>query len=168
MRVRQDELPPAVPHEDAGSHDAAAAEVQTNLAQVIRHARLPRVHRRVMSDSKVFIDRSAYGTLFNVDILGRPSLSELAAEMLLDISTVSRQVRRLVDLGLLERHQDPGDRRVTIINTTPEGHDIAARLTLAWQLAFADALDTWDDEELDLLAERLGRLAASLRTFTEG
>jgi DNA-binding MarR family transcriptional regulator len=167
MRVRQDELPPAVPHENADPHVNAAAAVQTNLAQVIRHARLPRVHRRVMSNSRVFIERGAYGTLFNVDILGSPSLSELAAEMMLDISTVSRQVRRLVEVGLVERHSHSEDRRVTIVNTTPEGHDIANRITLAWQLAFADSLQHWDDAELELLASRLERLAGSLRAFTE-
>ena len=168
MRERQDELPPAVPHDGASSHVTAAADLQTNLAQVIRHARLPQVHRRVMSDSRVFIDRSIYATLFNVDVLGHPSLSELAAEMLLDISTVSRHVRRLVETGLAERAPHPDDRRVTMVSTTPEGHEVAARITRAWQAAFDQSLADWSAEELERVAAQLLRLAASLRTFTEG
>jgi DNA-binding MarR family transcriptional regulator len=164
---RQDELPAAIPPVTGGSHERAAAAVQTHLAQVIRHARLPRVHRRVMSDSRVFIDRGGYATLFNVDVLGRGSMSDLAAEMLLDLSTVSRQVRRLVDAGLVERERDPDDRRVTLLRTTPEGHDIAQRITLAWQTAFDESLAEWDARDVERLADSLGRLSSSLRAYTE-
>ncbi len=167
MRERQDEPPAAAPPPTGDSHLLAAAAVQTYLAQVIRHARLPRVHRRVMSDSRVFIDRGSYATLFNIDVLEHGSMSDLAAEMLLDLSTVSRQVRRLVETGLVEREPDPEDRRVTLLRTTPEGHDIARRITLAWQTAFDESLADWDAAAVEDLAEQLDRLAVSLRSFTE-
>ena len=168
MRHRQDELPAAAAPPSGAPHELAAADVQTFLAQVIRHARLPRVHRRIMSDSRVFIDRGSYATLFNIDVLGHGSMSDLAAEMLLDLSTVSRQVRRLVEAGLVERDPDPDDRRVTLLRTTPEGHDIAQRITVAWQTAFDESLAGWTPEDVERLADQLERLASSLRAYTEG
>jgi len=154
-------------HARADRHFAAAAAVQTNLAHVIRHARLPKVQRRVMAESGAYLDRSAYATLFSVDVLGGASLSDLASEMLLDISTVSRQVRRLEDAGLLERETHAEDRRVSVVRNTPEGHDVARRIGRAWQSAFADALSEWNDAELEELADMLDRLAHSLRSFAE-
>lgn len=148
-------------------HFEAAAAVQSALAQVIRHARMPKVQRRVMAESGAYLDRSAYAALFAVDALGGASLSDLAAEMLLDISTVSRQVRRLEDAGLLERETHPDDRRVSVVRNTPEGQDVAMRIGRAWQGAFSDALYDWSDEELEQLSATLERLAHSLRTFAD-
>jgi DNA-binding MarR family transcriptional regulator len=145
----------------------AAAEVQVTLASVIRHARLPRMHRKVMTDAGVFIDRSSYTALAHVDILGEVSLSDLAADMLLDISTVSRQVRRLEDAGLVERHPHPDDKRVSMVGPTEAGRRVANRLNHAWQSAFAEALTDWSAEDLALLAGWLLRFDDSLRRVAE-
>lgn len=152
---------------DDATHFGASAAVQTNLAQVIRQARLPRLHRRVMIDSGVFLDRSVYAVLATVDGLGEVSLSDLANDMLLDISTVSRQVRRLEDEGLLERTRHPADRRISVVRTTEAGGQVAQRLSHAWQSAFADALASWSETDLEGLAESLGRLATSLRHIAD-
>lgn len=151
--------------DDAERHFRAAAAVQANLAQVIRHARMPDIQRRVMAESGAYMDRSSYAALFSVDVLGEASLSDLAAEMQLDISTVSRQVRRLEDAGLLERTTHPQDRRVSIVRNTPEGGDVARRIGRAWQRAFSEALDDWSDDELVELSGDLDRFAQALREF---
>jgi DNA-binding MarR family transcriptional regulator len=157
----------SAPSGPGSDHFDAAASVQLSLAQVIRHARLPRLHRRVMIDAGVFVDRSVYAVLASVDGRGEVSLSDLANDMLLDISTVSRQVRRLEDEGLLERAQQPADRRISMVRTTEAGSKVAKRLSHAWQSAFADALTDWTDEELRALACSLGRLSESLRHIAD-
>ncbi len=146
-------------------HFQAAAAVQANLAQVIRHARMPNIQRRVMAESGAYLDRSSYAALFSADVLGEASLSELAAEMQLDISTVSRQVRSLEQAGLIERRTDPEDRRVSMVKNTEEGQDVARRIGLAWQRAFSEALHDWSDQELEVLSATLDRFAQSLREF---
>lgn len=120
-----------------------------------------------MIDSGVFLDRSVYAVLATVDGLGEVSLSDLANDMLLDISTVSRQVRRLEDEGLLERTRRPADRRISVVRTTEAGRQVAQRLSHAWQSAFADALASWSETDLEGLAESLGRLATSLRHIAD-
>jgi DNA-binding MarR family transcriptional regulator len=146
-------------------HADAAAAVQDHLQRVIRHARLPAVHRRVMLDSGVYLDRGAYATLFSIDTLGTASLSELANEMLLDISTVSRQIRRLEDLGIVERSVHPDDRRVSVVTATAAGKAVASKIGAAWQRAFSEALVDWSNVELQSLATNLDGLADALRNF---
>jgi DNA-binding MarR family transcriptional regulator len=151
--------------EERDRHMRASAAVQANLAQVIRHARMPNIQRRVMAESGAYLDRGAYAALFSVDVLTEPSLSDLAAEMQLDISTVSRQVRNLERAGLLEREAHPEDGRVWIVRNTEEGRNLALRISQSWQRAFSEALHTWSDTELEELSADLARFARSLREF---
>lgn len=52
---------------------------------------------------------------------GPKRATDLAAETYLDLSTVSRQIRSLVDRGLVERTPDPEDRRGVVLSVSPEG-----------------------------------------------
>jgi DNA-binding MarR family transcriptional regulator len=47
--------------------------------------------------------------------------TDLAADTLLDLSTVSRQIRSLVERGLVERRPDPDDRRGALLSPTATG-----------------------------------------------
>lgn len=53
--------------------------------------------------------------------LAELSLSQLAAELDLDASTMSRTVESLVQAGLVERKTDPADRRIARLTLTPAG-----------------------------------------------
>src|SRR2546423_450837 len=54
---------------------------------------------------------------------GARRATDLAAEAFLDLSTVSRQVRSLVERGLVERRPDPEDRRGYLLTATDAGHE---------------------------------------------
>ena len=58
-------------------------------------------------------------TLYVVLAAGQLRMSELAAAMHVTSSTATGQADRLVELGLLERLTDPGDRRQVVVQTTP-------------------------------------------------
>ena len=47
-------------------------------------------------------------------------MSELAARLGVTSSTATGLVDRLVELGLLARHDDPADRRQVVVSATPE------------------------------------------------
>ncbi len=57
--------------------------------------------------------------LYVVLAAGQLRMSELAAAMHVTSSTATGQADRLVELGLLERLTDPGDRRQVVVQTTP-------------------------------------------------
>jgi DNA-binding MarR family transcriptional regulator len=48
-------------------------------------------------------------------------MSELAHRLGVTNSTATGQVDRLVELGLLERHEDPADRRQVVVHATEHG-----------------------------------------------
>jgi DNA-binding MarR family transcriptional regulator len=56
--------------------------------------------------------------LYIVLAAGRLRMSELAARLGVTSSTATGQVDRLVELGLLERREDPGDRRQVVVTGT--------------------------------------------------
>ena len=62
--------------------------------------------------------------LMEIDESGELSMSQLAASLRLDNSTLSRTIESLVGKGLVERLRDDGDRRVVLIRLTPEGKSI--------------------------------------------
>ncbi len=90
-------------------------------------------------------------------------LSDLAAKVELDASTVSRQIKQLEDKGLVERTADPDDGRASLIQLSPAGH---RTMQAAFHRRFERikaVLEPWSQQDKDLLQELLSRLAADLR-----
>ena len=61
-------------------------------------------------------------------------------------------VERLVQLGLVERAEDPLDRRRTIARVTAQGEELAARLRQGGRDRFRGGLGQLDDDDLAALA----------------
>jgi DNA-binding MarR family transcriptional regulator len=93
---------------------------------------------------------------------GPQRISDLAAQLNVDVSVVSRQVGELVTAGYLERHLDPHDRRACRLSLTDTGHAaldaVLARLTGRFQSQLAG----WDAGELLRIADDLHRLREDL------
>jgi DNA-binding MarR family transcriptional regulator len=141
---------------------SAIDEIERGLTMVVRRANLPRSHDRLMSRANLSLDKAAYAVLARLDDMGTASLSELAANMGVDTSTASRQVRDLERAELVRRDEHPGDRRVAVLTLTPAGVTILARLRDARREAIAELLAAWDEEDREQLGRLLGRLADDL------
>jgi DNA-binding MarR family transcriptional regulator len=83
---------------------------------------------------------------------------ELAGCTYLDPSTISRQVRQLVERGLVERRPDPGDGRAVQIAPTPAGQELFARMYERREDLVRQVLDGWDADDVLTLATLLRRL----------
>jgi DNA-binding MarR family transcriptional regulator len=66
------------------------------------------------------LSTSQYAILFHASVEGVP-LSKICEEMVADNSNLTRLVDRLEARGLVRRAPDPRDRRVTLVQLTPEG-----------------------------------------------
>ena len=66
--------------------------------------------------------------LLEVELRGQSSVTELAAALELDKSTLSRTVDGLVQAGLLDRTTDPTSRRQQVIRLTEKGKATAASI----------------------------------------
>lgn len=142
-------------------------DLTDSLSRIVRGATLPRFTERVADEAGVHLDRSAYVLL--VRLIERPwRVGELADQLCLDVSTVSRQVQALEDAGLARREPHPTDRRgwVVVIDdggvTAVEAHRRARRRIFAGLLGDASA------EELETVAAVLHRLAERIETLNVG
>ncbi|WP_443044123.1 MarR family winged helix-turn-helix transcriptional regulator [Streptomyces sp. HF10] len=89
---------------------------------------------------------------------GRRRATDLAADVFLDLSTVSRQVRSLVDRGLVERHPDPEDRRGSLLSATEAGRAAYQSAVRRREAELARLLEPWPAADRTLLTRLLKRL----------
>ncbi|MEK3882955.1 MarR family winged helix-turn-helix transcriptional regulator [Paenibacillus sp. PL2-23] len=59
--------------------------------------------------------------LYEINRQHKPSMQEIAGALGIDITTFSRQVKTLVDKGLVRKTPHPSDNRINILALTPEG-----------------------------------------------
>jgi DNA-binding MarR family transcriptional regulator len=103
--------------------------------------------------AEVEITMTQAKVLFFVMAAGRLHLSELAARLQIGSSAASELVDRLVELGLLGRGADPGDRRQVVITVTPEAHALLERFRELNQRQLRELLDRLDAAELAVVAQ---------------
>ncbi|WP_448630365.1 MarR family winged helix-turn-helix transcriptional regulator [Cellulomonas soli] len=135
-------------------------QVERELGMLLRraHAASATIARKVHPD----LEPGVYATL--AYIARRPGVraSVVADDFGIGRATISRQLSRLTDLGLVDRRPDPDDQRGQLLELTPEG---AARLEGARGARggfLREALDLWEEDELRHLAAQLARLNAAV------
>jgi DNA-binding MarR family transcriptional regulator len=90
-------------------------------------------------------------------------VSDLAAKIDLDASTVSRQIKQLEDKGIVERATDPADGRASLVRLTSYGEEHMQATFRRRFLRIKNAIDPWTDLDKSHLTSFLNRLARDLR-----
>ena len=88
-------------------------------------------------------------------------MSEIATRLGVSISTTSGLVDRLVDHGLLARHDDPADRRQVVVTITPSGSADLERFRELNAAQMRRLLACLGDSELDVVERATVLLAAA-------
>jgi DNA-binding MarR family transcriptional regulator len=134
--------------------DISTADLALALFDVVRLSRRSRG-----SDA---IEPAAVAVLSTVERLRPARPSDVAGELHLDLSTVSRHLTRLEDEGHLQRTEDPSDRRSCRVELSDGGRD-ALFAVLANRAATLDsALSSWNPQDRETLATLLRNLARDL------
>ncbi|NEB73936.1 MarR family transcriptional regulator [Streptomyces sp. SID14478] len=89
---------------------------------------------------------------------GAQRATDLAAATLLDLSTVSRQVRSMVERGLIERHPDPEDGRGTLLHPTEDGIAAFEAYRRQRDAELTQLLQPWSPEDRYQLIRLMARL----------
>ena len=109
------------------------------------------------------VDPMAYPLLFN--LRAQPMrVSALAEAVHSDVSTVSRQVSTLVDLGFVRRGPDPDDRRAQALSLTDEGEALLVSIRDDRDRWLSGLLADWPREDVDSFARYLQQFADDLDT----
>ncbi|MDQ0793219.1 MarR family winged helix-turn-helix transcriptional regulator [Streptomyces sp. B1I3] len=101
--------------------------------------------------------------LFLVEEREGITVRETAQALLMKPNNVSALVSQLTELGLLERRQDPADKRVAHLHPTPTARRRLAEARLLKENHMARALHTLTEGELDALGAALGALTSLSR-----
>lgn len=141
--------------------DAQVERLVREVTLLVRRSR--RVARTLATQVHPEVDAPAYAVLLVVSDAGRPRLVDVAEELGLDKSTMSRQVSSLVRLGLLERSPDPDDGRAFRLALSATGAQRLAAVTRERRAAWRERLRAWDTDEVGALADGLERLARDLQ-----
>ena len=125
------------------------------VVKLLHHARQqsPRAHPQV--------DPMAYPLLFNLK--AAPMRVSALAELLhSDISTVSRQVSTLVDLGFVVRGPDPDDGRAQVLSVTDEGTRLLIAIREGRDRWLKGLLGDWSDDDVTSFSTHLRHFASDL------
>ena len=75
----------------------------------------------MIREAGISLDRALFPLLVGIERRGPIGVVDLADRMGRDYTTVSRQVAKLENLGLIKRHASEADRRVSEATITPSG-----------------------------------------------
>ena len=120
--------PMAVPAEDMTTGTKppdcrVSAELERSLTQVARAILRLEVPLSELTDGRS-VDRAGYWLLVRLSSQAPVRLSELADTVELDLSTVSRQMRDLVAIGLVVKVPDPDDGRASLLSLSERGRAV--------------------------------------------
>jgi DNA-binding MarR family transcriptional regulator len=93
--------------------------------------------------------------LSTIEDQGHTRISDLAALDHCSQPTMTTQVRRLEDAGLVTRAEDPGDARAVLIGITDEGRQILSRVRADRSAAINPYLEHLDDAERTALVDAI-------------
>ena len=122
----------------------------------------PRRDDRLIEEAGIPLDRALFPLLTRVGRYGPIGVVELADRTGRDYTTISRQMTKLEELGLIERQASAKDKRVREAMVSDRGQAMIAALNAARERLANRILASWSDPELDQLRVLLRRFADDL------
>lgn len=129
-----------------------------SVVDLVALMNMPQRDDELIDAAGVDLDRALFRLLVAVQRFGPIGVVELAERAGRDHTTVSRQVAKLAELGLVERRPSLADRRVKEAVITDAGRRVAEALEVARHNMMAPAFAEWSDRDLIELDRLLRRL----------
>jgi len=145
---------------DTRNIDALAAA----LLDLIGCLNSPRQDDVLLREAGVSLDRALFPLLVHLSAATAMSVAKLAEQVGRDPSTVSRQLGKLEQLGLVRRPAAREDMRVRDAAVSKAGLRTVAAITVARRKLLGEFLRDWPPEERELFPKLLQRLADSMKS----
>jgi DNA-binding MarR family transcriptional regulator len=130
-----------------------------SLIDIVSEMNRPERDEQILAAANLSLERALFPLLVLVERLGPIGVVDLAARVGRDYTTVSRQVARLEELGLVSRQAGAKDRRVREALITPTGKAATDAVDIAREQMAIALLGDWEQRDIDELARLLRRLA---------
>lgn len=126
----------------------------------------PQPDAALIARAGVALDRALFPLLVRIERGGSLGIGELAELCGRDYTTVSRQVTRLEEAGLVARRVHGDDARIREVVVTAKGRTMTRALDAAREKAMTSLLADWNERDVAQLAHLLRRLADDALAFT--
>jgi len=98
---------------------------------------------------------------------GPVRMSQLAEWMAVDKSTMTTEIRRLEEAGLVSRRSDPTDRRAVLITSTDDGVTAIQQHRKVAQDVYNTLVGKWTEDDRAEFSRLLGRFVSELSWVTD-
>ena len=142
--------------------DEVPVQVHDAFTKLLRWAHRGDVRRSLLGAAAQSLSPNDITLLRSIIKHGPVRVSNLASWQGVDKSTVTPQVRRLEEHGLVVRHGDPGDKRAALLTATGQGRQMLQEIDEIGVRLFARALDGWSSADRQALAALMQRLVDEL------
>jgi DNA-binding MarR family transcriptional regulator len=132
-------------------------EIADTLGHLLQRSTRAHLYARLTAGLDSALDEATYPVISGLARLGAQSAAQLAADIGIDRSVVSRHATRLERAGLIARLPDPADQRATLLSLTARGRQAVQEMRQRLAAAFDDYLATWPPGEARLFAANLSR-----------
>jgi DNA-binding MarR family transcriptional regulator len=151
------------------SRDAAAEAavvLERAVPMLVRWFTRSDVRRSMLADTDPALSATDAWLLGRITDTGPVRLSELAHWQEVDRSTMTTQVRRLEELGLVSRAADPQDGRAVLVRATRVGAARHRRTKRTARAVYEALLSDWSEDDLRQTAHVAARLVDTLEHRT--
>ncbi|WP_329461820.1 MarR family winged helix-turn-helix transcriptional regulator [Streptomyces sp. NBC_01431] len=135
-------------------------EIAEALGILLRRTTRAQLHRRLTEGMGEGVDEATYPVLSALARTGPRSAADLAPDVGIDRSGVTRRASRLEAAGLISREPDPHDRRAQLLVLTERGRLAVAELRARLAAHITTSLSTWPPGEAEAFAHQLHRFIA--------
>ena len=126
----------------------AMRRLHDSVVDLVALINLPQRDDVLLAEAGVTLDRALFPLLVGIHRFGPIGVGDLADRAGRDYTTVSRQVAKLAELGLIERRPSPTDRRVNEAVVSDAGRRVTDALDAARHRLNATVFNEWSDRDL--------------------
>lgn len=109
----------------------------------------------------------AIGVLGTLDMRESCRQGDLAIDLCISPSALSRHVTELVAAGYIARSPDPSDGRATLVRVTDSGRALLERIRVSRAQGLQSILAEWDEGDAERACAAMQRLRASLTEYAQ-
>jgi len=143
---------------------AALPDLHHSLLELVAEINRPERDEALLEMAGLSLERALFPMIVAIGRLGPVGVVELASRVGRDYTTVSRQVARLEELGLVTRQAGAADRRVREAVITAEGKIVTDAVNLAREHMALALFKKWNRSDFFELARLLRMLTHDLKS----
>lgn len=147
---------------------AQLKDLHRSLITIVSVMNRPRNDERLIAEAGVQLDQALFRLLVVIERVGPIGVVDLADRLGRDYTTISRQVAKLERMGMVMRHENPGDRRMRETVVSSEGKAVTDKLDQARERLAKDIFQDWTAEDITDLVRLMRKFAEALERGTEG